>query len=154
LEVVIGPRRTAGPLPVFLLALFAFGACGTTGQVAPATPDGTPVLLPSMQVYTMGEEVNLVLQVTNTSRGALELTFPTGQTYDFAVRRGGREVWRWSEGQVFTQAVREERLEPGETVRHEARWPVPAAASGEYEAVGILTALEHRVEQVARFELR
>lgn len=125
---------------------------------APRTPgaelsEGVPALLPSVQAYTSGGDVYLVLQVTNTTTAPIEVTFPTGQSYDFVVSQGGRELWRWSEGQMFTQIVREEVIGVGETLRYEAIWEAPSGASGEFEVVGRLTAADHEVEQVARFGL-
>jgi hypothetical protein len=100
-------------------------------------------------------EVRFTLQVTNTGERALELVFPTGQSYDFAVRpRGGdAESWRWSADRMFTQAVRSEALPPDSTLTFEESWRPAAGLVGEFTARGELEALEHRVEQEAFFRL-
>ncbi|MEX2582082.1 MAG: BsuPI-related putative proteinase inhibitor [Gemmatimonadota bacterium] len=147
-------KMIGGGIPGSLLsgaAIVLMVAC--VPQPAEVGPVEEDTLLSSVQVHTTRDTVSFVLQVTNTSRSTVVLTFPTGQTYDFLVRRNGQEVWRWSAGQMFTQAMQEVRLSPGETVTHQAAWAVPAAADGEYEAVGILPAIDDRVEQAARFEL-
>ena len=48
----------------------------------------------------------------------LELRFPDGQTHDFVVKDfAGKVIWRWSEGRMFTSAMRSETLKgKGETM--------------------------------------
>ncbi len=82
----------------------------------------------------------------------MEMSFPTGQTYDFIVRQGTREVWRWSADRRFTQALRTETLGPGETLRFEEEW-APGGTRGEFNVVGVLMASDHRVEQSTRITL-
>ncbi|MEX2572258.1 MAG: BsuPI-related putative proteinase inhibitor [Gemmatimonadota bacterium] len=148
---VVGQRSGFRRAIVFAIGCaLAPAGCAAIG----AGPSATGPLLPSMQVYTAGDAVTVVLQVTNTSDSAIELNFPTGQTYEFVVEQGGREVWRWSEGQAFTQALRQERVEPGETLRFEAIWPATGSPTGSFVATGSLTASNYEVEQSTGFELR
>src|SRR4030095_11690652 len=69
---------------------------------ATATPDG----------------YRFVMVVTNTSDKLLPLRFTSGQTYDFVIHDAlaNREVWRWSNGNFFTQVIR------NESVRAEGKW--------------------------------
>jgi hypothetical protein len=126
-------------------------ACAVVEPPVAAEHEG--LLLPSLQVYTAGEEVMFVLLITNTSSDPVEVNFTSGQSFDFTVAAGQREVWRWSEEQMFTQALRSERLEPGESRRYEATWRPDASEIGEFVATGVLTASEHRVEQSTRIVL-
>lgn len=136
---------------VFCLLGFLAGGCARTGVAS--DPAAERALLTSMQVYTAGEGATMVLQVTNTSDESLRLRFPDARIYDFAVLRGGEEIWRWSADRSFAQAVHEVRIEAGETLRYEAVWSGSGAASGAYEAVGTLPAIGATIEQTARFEL-
>jgi hypothetical protein len=53
------------------------------------------------------QKLNFALHVTNNTTKMLELRFPDGQTHDFVVKDfAGKEVWRWSEGRMFTSAMR------------------------------------------------
>jgi hypothetical protein len=135
-----------------LLMLAASVGCSPVLQ----TPEGGDgPLLPSLQVYTEAEKVNFVLQVTNTETGPLELEYSTGQSFDFVVTdEGGREVWKWSSGQMFTQAERDETLAAGASLRYEGEWNPDPELRGSFVAVGRLTARNHAVEQVTRFQLR
>ena len=113
-----------------------------------------PDLLPSVQVTTANDSVEMVLQVTNTTESPVELTFTSGQSYDFVVYDGaGTEVWRWSSEQMFTQALREERVAPGETLTYSAIWAPAPGTAGEFEVVGILTARDREVSQRTEFRI-
>jgi hypothetical protein len=118
-----------------------------------APENGNGPLLPSLQASAVGDTVFFVLQVTNTSTEPVELHYRSGQSYEFVVLQGEREMWRWSADQMFTQALRHERLEPGATLRFEEAWQPPAGLRGELVAVGQLTASNRPVEQRANFRL-
>ena len=70
--------------------------------------------------------------------------FPTGQRYDFEVKRGGSLVWRWSDGMAFTQIYGQESWAPKQCKTYTATWngtnsnnaPQP---TGSYQVTGILT---------------
>ncbi len=135
------------------LAIAVALSVGGCAAVQPAMEPYEGPLLPSLQVYTAGEEVTFVLQVTNTTDSPLEVTFGSGQSFDFRVASDRGEVWRWSADQAFTQALRMERLEPGESRRYEAVWRPARGETGEFVATGVLTSSDHRVEQSTRIVL-
>lgn len=136
--------------PAVLLAVFLLAACT---PMMTGTPDPHPELAASLQVTPAEGTVAFALQVTNASDTPVELVFPTGQSFDFLVLRDGQEVWRWSLDRMFTQAIREETLPPGETLHYRAEWDARAARPGEYRAVGRLTSTSHPVEQSSTFTL-
>lgn len=135
------------------LLLGMVAVMATCGNLGAAGGGGTAGLLPSLQVTTSGDSVHLLLQVTNAGSAAMELQFRSGQTYDFAVLQGERELWRWSNDQMFTMALRSERWEPGETRRYEAVWRPAPGTRGDFVAVGQVTAHNEPVEQRASFRL-
>lgn len=147
------------PLPTRLaLALVAaLAACVPPPAPAPGPVEaGAPAepLASSLQVEAGADSVRFVLQVTNVSAAPLALVFGSGQTYDFAVRDGARELWRWSAGRGFTQAVREETLAPGETRTFAESWRPPAEARGRpLTAVARLASSTHPVERTSPFAL-
>lgn len=119
---------------------------------APAAPG--PSLVSSLSVETEGDTVVLALQVTNPHDATVEVTFPTGQAYDFAVRdAGGRELWRWSAERGFTQAVQTRPLAPGATWSFTERWIPPAGTRGALTAVARLASSSHAVEHTSAFRL-
>lgn len=88
----------------------------------------------------------LVLRVTNTGRKLAELRFRDGQTHDFIVRDASdRVVWRWSADRLFTQAIRTQPIERGESVQFAESW-TPKVAAGTYTLVAELRAENHPIE--------
>lgn len=116
------------------------------------SPENGP-LVSSLQVETHADTLRLLLQVTNTAQEPVSLTFRSGQSADFVVTGEGRELWRWSGDQMFTQAIRNERLAPGETRTFEAAWSPAVDLRGTVTVRGFLTAEEHRAEQQAEVQL-
>ena len=137
-----------------LISMFtALALAGCAANQPASEPASSGPLVPSLQVQTSGGSVQFVLQVTNTSSAAVPLEFSSGQSFDFAVVRDGREVWRWSADQMFTQALRSETIAPGATRTYTASWNPPAGMRGEFTASGVLTATNHPVGQRAIFQL-
>ncbi|HEV2131298.1 MAG TPA: BsuPI-related putative proteinase inhibitor [Longimicrobiaceae bacterium] len=122
------------------------------GRAVTESPATGP-LVSSLQVETHADSLHFVLQVTNATQEAVPLTFRTGQSADFVVAHEGRELWRWSGDQMFTQAIRNERLAAGETRTFEASWSPPRDLNGTLTVRGFLTAEEHRADQQAEVRL-
>jgi hypothetical protein len=101
---------------------------------------------------TVGETVEFNLHVTNSSPKRVELRFPNGKTHDVAVLDAqGREVWRWSEGRMFTQAMQNKVLGASDTLTFSETWHPQAA--GSYTAVASLLSENFPVEQRVGFSL-
>ena len=153
------PKLTLAPLAAAVLAC-TLAAC-TPGPEASEPPSGTAPaptqsqgpLVTSLQVETHADSARFVLQVTNSGTTPLRVVFSSGQSYDFVVRQGGRELWRWSADMGFTQAVREETWAPGETRTFTEAWRFPAGTRGDFTAVARLTSSTHPAEQTAAFRL-
>ena len=135
-------------------ALLVAGCAGSGGEVGESRGGALmDDVAATVEVKLQGDSVRLLLHVTNTGEEPLEFTFPSSQRYDFAIRNeAGEEVWRWSDGMMFTQAISEATLKPGETWEFDVVWD-PGARTGLYEAVGTVTATGHDVRQSASFEL-
>lgn len=137
-------------------------ATSTHGAVAeaPAAPrrsaaDTTPVrIAPAFVVTTQNRALRFDLAIHNEGRKHVELAFPSGQTYDFAVVDGrGKEVYRWGNGRMFTQSRQNRMLDGGDTMRIEES-ATPDLAPGSYVAVATLHSSNYPVEQRVAFELR
>jgi uncharacterized GH25 family protein len=94
--------------------------------------------------YPLGENVKMMVSVTNAGKRPTTLHFRSGQTFDFIVKRGRSEVWRWSHDRAFTQALQDITLAPDETKRFEATWNQKdskgmAVKDGRYAVTGIVT---------------
>jgi hypothetical protein len=88
------------------------GQCGNTGIVAGA-------LVTSIINQGVGEDgsVNFVIQVKNQTEQVQELTFNTGQRYDYILSKDGKELERYSRGKMFTQLVEVVTLKQGEELK-------------------------------------
>lgn len=86
--------------------------------------------------------VALRFTVANEGDRSVELTFGSAQTAEFVAADADGPVWRWSDGRMFAQRIREETLAAGESVVAEATWPDPPA--GTYTVEATLAATDHR----------
>jgi len=137
-----------------LLALLTVGGCdagpaesnpspGAGGATGALKVHGFEVILrsdPSSANAT--GTFSLTLNVRNLSGKARSFTLQTGQAYDFAafsLERG--EVWRWSKGMFFTQAVSEMNFEPGDSKVFKVAWNTPVVEPGQYKLEGYFVGL-------------
>lgn len=146
-------------VPLLCASALAF-ACGprshradvpasTALVTADTTDDG---LAASLDVET-GDEVQFALRLTNATDKRVELAFPSGQTHEIVVLdAAGREVWRWSEGRMFTQAVQTKLLGSEESTGYAERWR-PTGRAGSFTVVATLTSSNHPVELRRGFTL-
>ena len=82
--------------------------------------------------------LHCALNLTNQSKKQVELAFPNGQEYEFAVLDSiGREVYRWGTGRMFTQSMQNRLLDGGDTMHIEER-AVTTLPHGRYVAVATL----------------
>jgi hypothetical protein len=99
------------------------------------------------------EGVRFAFSVTNVGGGKVEVKFPSGQTHEFIVLDTlGREVWRWSEGRMFTQLLQNKVLRNADTLSYDERWT--DAPRGRYIAVARLASDNYPAEQRTTFVVR
>lgn len=144
-------------IPLLAVAAIAF-ACGPRTRAEPAasnpraTTHVTAGLATSLDV-SVNSRVAFSLHVTNATDKRIEIRFPSGQTHDFAVLdASGRELWRWSTEQMFTQALQNKLLGARETVTYAERWD-PAGKHGTFTAIATLTSVSHPVSDTVTFTL-
>jgi hypothetical protein len=107
-----------------------------------------------VDVRTSESPMRVALLVTNTSKKRVELTFPTGQTHDFVILdSAGRELWRWGNGRMFTQALRNKLLGAGATLELEEEIGRVALPPGRYTVRGTLTSVNYPLVQEAEFRV-
>jgi hypothetical protein len=143
-------------VPVLAAAVLMF-ACGprTPSPVAGVRPPvgGQNGVTSLVLVYTARGVVRFAIEVANDSRKRVELNFPDGRTHDFVVlNEAGREVWRWSAGRLFTQAMQNRLLDVNDSVVYDERWSPPSP--GHYTLVASLRSENYPVQQRVEFALR
>ncbi len=98
--------------------------------------------------------LKFALRVVNNTKKMVEIHFPDGQTHDFVVNDStGKEVWRWSEGRMFTQAMRSKTLKGKDGTVFEEKWE-PKGQRGAFTAVAILKSENFPVETTIQFSLQ
>ena len=155
------PVNEKVPFTLVCIAVLAF-ACGPRPHGETAT-DRTPVkrsaavnadapLTPSLDI-DVTDDVRFAFHVANDGAKKLELLFANGRTHDVIVLDSiGREVWRWSEGRLFTQTVQSKVLRASDRIAFEESWD--SARPGTYTAVATLASSNFPVEQRVEFTVR
>jgi Intracellular proteinase inhibitor len=130
-----------------------YASAGRMTARAAASRKAPITLTSALGVAVDGDEVKFDLTVTNPGQRKVELTFPSGQTYDVVVYdAAGGEVWRWSVGQMFTQSLRNKPLDAHESLSYNATWKHPAI-HGSLVAVATLTSTNYPSTARAAFAL-
>jgi hypothetical protein len=149
--------RITVPLLAAAVLIFACGPRSQPSAVAarPAVSADSTVFADVLVHAPAGaRDVRFTLAVANGTSKRVELTFPSGQTHDFVVLDAtGREVWRWSDGRLFTQLMQNRLLEARDVVTYEQRWPAPPSA-GRYTLVAVLRSDSHPVEKRVEFSVQ
>ena len=152
-------RITFGLLVAAVLA-FACGPRLTNSDVSSASATHAsrakvtngPALISSLNV-SVKNGVQMAFKVMNTGTKRLEVNFPNGKTHELVVLDSlGREVYRWSEGRMFTQSLQNKVLHTSDTLDFDAVWR--NAPAGRYTAVATLASENFPMEQRAEFVVR
>ncbi len=89
-----------------------------------------------------GQPVTVTYAVTNSQSRPSVLRFSSGKQFDVVVRSGraGQPVWRLSQDRMYTMALTQMTLEPGERRTFTAQWqPDRSLPEGAYEVEAFLT---------------
>jgi hypothetical protein len=149
------------PFTLACVAVLAF-ACGPRSGTRESATANAPTrsvsvdprapLTPALDI-SVDDDVRFAFSVTNAGSKRLEVRFPSGRTHDVVVLDSlGREVWRWSEGRLFTQAVQNRVVRASDVLSFEEEWK--DAAPGRYTAVVSLASNNYPVEHRAEFVVR
>lgn len=99
-----------------------------------------------LEVHVDRQDGDFLFKVTNNHEEDAEIYFSTGQEYDYVVYdESGSAVKKLSEGMMYTQAIKEMTLSPGEALEYPISYSDLAAdlPPGEYTIQFILTDANH-----------
>jgi hypothetical protein len=139
----------------------ACGPLASTSDMAASANDSRPraeaadSVNPLVASVTVSVDSTVAIQfrVMNPSDKRREVAFDNGQLNEVLVLDStGREVWRWSDGRLFTQSIRRKLLNSGEILAHETRWE-PGDLTGRFTAVASLTRSNYPLESRTDFTL-
>jgi uncharacterized protein YcfL len=85
----------------------------------------------SLQVRQESDKLVFDISLMNKGNDMVELTFSSGQKYEIVVTNDqGEEVYRFSEGKMFTQALQLIELKAGDQVNWTEEWNMTAEGQG------------------------
>ncbi len=115
---------------------------------------GAPAVNGNFAVNVEPHALHFALKLTNDTKKHVELSFPSGQQYDFTVLDSvGREVYRWGAGRMFTQSVQNKLIDSEKMMRIDERAEM-TLPHGKYIAVATLRSSNFPMTQRSAFELR
>jgi hypothetical protein len=144
-------------IPLLCAATVAFASSSSAPrevpEKAPTARNNKSAFASSFKV-DVAHGVNFTLDVSNNTSRMAELRFPSGRTHDFVVLdETGKEVWRWSDGRMFTQGLQNKLVKSRQKAVFAERWERPNV-HGRFTAVAILASENLPVQQRAEFELK
>jgi len=71
------------------------------------------------EVVKKGESFLSWIEVYNLSKEDINLSFSSGQLFDLYLKKGDKEIWRWSQGKSFTMAMQNKKLAGGDSFSYE-----------------------------------
>ncbi len=87
------------------------------------------------------ESVHFTVTLTNNGDKEAEIEFTSGQKFEVTVADpDGNEIYRYSDGRMFTQALETITLKPGESKSWSDEWKTEQAPAGNYKAALSVTA--------------
>ena len=141
-------------MSVIAVLAFACTRSRTTESLAAAKSAHKrgPVVASALDVR-VDDAVHFALHVMNEGDRKIEINFPNGMTHDIAVLdEHGHQVWRWSDGRLFTAAYQNKVLHSDDTLSFTESWKAPAP--GRYTAVARLVSQNYPQEQRVTFAVR
>ncbi len=135
-------------LPLLCAASVAFAAAPSFGHnekpIASTKHRDAELAAPIVTTFDVtrpkddADKLRFTLTVKNNTAKMLEIRYPDGQTHDFVVKDfAGKEIWRWSEGRMFTSAMRSETLKGKEDTSFDESWSTKGQ-HGAFTAVATL----------------
>ncbi len=103
---------------------FAVSVRDSSGGETPPTPlpDFPPLdpderrVTATVDAEAKGDSVVVQYRVLNTTDDSLRLMYRSGQSYELVLEGPNGQVWRWSEGRGFHDALWEQQLAPGDSL--------------------------------------
>ncbi|HSJ36875.1 MAG TPA: BsuPI-related putative proteinase inhibitor [Planococcus sp. (in: firmicutes)] len=140
-------KASKGIAAFILLALALFlAACGTSDSGEPDKDNGSSDGVVEDEVTALIEQMDNNLYrytVNNQTDESMTFNFTSGQRYDFTIsNEAGEELHRESAVSMYTQALGEETLEPGDKLEYEFEIPPLELESGVYQIKAWLTPQE------------
>lgn len=144
-------------IPLLCAASVAFARGTTSHKETLAASEGikdSKSVLTSKLTVNSNHGVEMNLDVRNNTKKMVELRFNSGQTHDFVVQdASGKEVWRWSAGRMFTQAMQNKLVKSRDVTTFSETWDAKDM-HGKFTATATLLSENHPVQESVEFDLK
>jgi len=150
------PNRLIIPLLFAASVAFVRGSSGHKESVTPVSENQHKKEGPIASSFSVGvrDGLRFELSVANNTKKMIELRFANGQTHDVAVVDDkGNEVWRWSDGRMFTQSFQNKLVKARDTAVYASNWDAKKM-HGRFTAIATLMSDNHPIEQRVEFALK
>lgn len=77
---------------------------------------------PDKKEIIAGQTATFTIQIRNRTDKTLNIFYPTGQRWDYAIYHTGTHIYRWSQGLSWNDAPHSVPLRPGEPITHKMSW--------------------------------
>ena len=128
----------------------------TGALAAQESPSGFGARLATDQpVYRPAQPILITFEVFNHTPAPVRFDFTSGQRFDVVIENDeGSEVWRWSAGKMFTMAMGQETLGPGNPrLIYETEY-ADRLEPGRYQIIGVLTDVRRQTSATISVEVR
>ena len=131
------------------------GTRATAAELSPVTQGFGAVLATDRPIYRPGQPIQITFEVFNHTPDPVRIDFTSGQRYDVVIEDdSGNEVWRWSGGRMFTMAMGQETLGPGNPrLIYEIEY-ADRLEPGRYKIIGILSDARRQTSATISVEVR
>ncbi|MBD1380577.1 BsuPI-related putative proteinase inhibitor [Metabacillus arenae] len=126
---------------LFASFLFLFGCGQSEEEAKEVSGDVTKKEVQfSVNAKESSEYVDFDMKILNNTEEQINMEFRSGQKYEIRVlNESGKEVYRYSKGRMFTQAIQNQQLAPGEKQTYKEAWDYKNQENGSRVQAGTYT---------------
>ncbi|MGM0598886.1 MAG: BsuPI-related putative proteinase inhibitor [Candidatus Rifleibacteriota bacterium] len=114
---------------------------------------------PEKKEIIAGTIATFTIQIRNRTDKTIDIFYPTGQRWDYAIFHHDTQIYRWSQGLEWAEAPHSVPLRPGKPIKHKMSWrsidrlgrPLPVSR---YRFTGmVMTKPRHLVSNTCSIDL-
>jgi hypothetical protein len=151
-KLICGVRLLLKEVAFMLASFLIIIGCGTEIESIHYDNDATGVKA-TFNIEEVGDIMRFELSLTNEGEEKAFIQFPSGQQFEIVVRnQDNQEVYRYSDGKMFTMALVMREVEPKETLVWKDEWK--ETRPGVYTVTGELQIMSINGESVDREQFK
>ncbi|PGT81987.1 MULTISPECIES: BsuPI-related putative proteinase inhibitor [Bacillaceae] len=89
----------------------------------------------NVSIFPEKQTIKFIITLMNNTNEMKKIEFPTSQKYEIVIKnKKSEEVYRYSKGKMFTQAIETALIKSGESMEWEEIWEYSTLSPGVYTA--------------------